>query len=168
MRNWIINTFFSDYRQRWIESATRSASMDAFKKAHADVLETMRDDLDKQAEELAKKKLNDLLAPIDLNSVVTLNKQLGAVFIGGQRIDEGRLASLKAEAELFIASDLWHLLQETPKKLAEQAMFVAGDSVEDMKKGRSILYCLSSQRNIIDTFRSAKTKPLAPGVRSSV
>lgn len=169
IKEWILNRqFVFDYVQGQIKGAELSFSTANFALAQKDILETMRDDLDKQAEELSKKKLNDLLSPIDMNSIVTINKQLGAIFIGAERIDESRLAALKAEADFILASDLWHILQETPKELAHKAMFVAGDSLDDMKKGRSILYCLSSQRNIIDTFRSAKVKPLAPASKSGV
>lgn len=168
MRNWIINTFFSDYRQRWLESATRNTSMDAFKKAHADIMETMADDLGKKADELAKVKLNALLSVIDPKSVVTFNKQTGIIYIGGERTDEGRLGNLKAEADFFANSDLWKIMVESQKSLAERAMFIAGENIEDVKKGRSILYTLSSQKNIVEIFRSYKIKPLAPQSESVV
>jgi hypothetical protein len=164
IKNWIIKTFFQSYQDAW----QRQASMDAFKKAHEDIMETMADDLDKKAEELAVKKLNDLLSPVDLKSVVTLNKQIGAIFIGGERVEDSRLTNLKAEAKFITNSEIWHLLSETPKSLAERSMFVNGESLDDMKKGRSILYTLASQKNILDTFLSYKPKPLAQNKTSSV
>lgn len=137
-----------------IKESERRGGINAFPLAQKDILETMRQDIDKQADELAVKKLNDLLSAVDLKSVVTFNKQQGTIFIGGERADEGRLANLKSEAEYFSQSDLWKLIYETPKQLAERSMFVAGESLVDMQKGRSILYTLASQKEIIDMFKN--------------
>lgn len=137
----------------FLKEIYRQGGIDSFALAHKDILETMADDLDKRAEALAKKKLNDLLSLVDMNSVVTINKQQNKVYIGGQEIDTGRISNLKAEAESLSQFDLWHIIQETPKELAQQAMFVAGDSLDDMKKGRSMLYLLSNQRNIVNLFK---------------
>lgn len=150
IKQWILDTFFKVQ----IEDVKRQGSIDAFTKAHRDIMDSMTDDTEKRANELAQQKLSTLLSPVDLQKIVTVDKRQGIVFVGSERLDEGRLASLKAEAEYFIESDLWALLYETPKELAQKAMFVDGDSIDTMKKGRSILYTLSAQRNIIDIFRS--------------
>ncbi len=93
-----------------------------------------------------------------MKKVVTIDKAKGMVYVGGERIDENRLANLKSEAEFFLASDLWHLIQETPKELAHKAMFIEGDNIDQMKKGRSMLYTLSSQKNMLDLFKSYVAK----------
>ncbi len=85
---------------------------------------------------------------------MTIDKQKGIIYVGGERIDVARLANLKAEADFFLASDLWTLLYETPKELAQRAMFVNGESLVDMQKGKSMLYTLSTQKNILETFKS--------------
>jgi len=140
----------------------RQGGIDSFALAQKDILETMADDLDEKAEELAKQKLNDLLSSIDLHKIVTLNKQAGIVYIGGERAEEGRLSNLKSEAEFIANSELWQLLMETPKSLAERAMFISGEGLDDMKKGRSILYTLSAQKNVVDVLKSyIPRKPLA-------
>lgn len=144
IKQWIIKTFFKDL------------AMDSFRKAHSDILETMRDDLDVKAEELAKEKLARLLSPVNLDKIVTIDKTRGFVFIGGEKVDEKRLANLKAEAEAIKEFDLWHLMYETPKELAQKAMFVSGEGLADLQKGKSILYTLSTQKNILDIFLSYK------------
>lgn len=136
----------------------RQGGIDSFALAQKDILETMRDDLDKQAEELAKKKLNDLLSVVDVNKIVTLDKTHGIVYIGGVKAEAGRLANLKAEAEFILESDLWHLIHETPKELASRAMFVNGETLADLQKGKSMLYTLSTQKNIVDTLKSFTPK----------
>ena len=134
----------------------------AFKNARKDLEETMSDDIDKRAEELAKRKLSELLSPVDLRKIVTLDKEKGIVYIGGERAEAGRLSNLKAEAEFFLQSDLWTLLYENPKELASRTMFVSGETLADMQKGKSILYTLSTQKNIIDTFKSYVEKIARP------
>ncbi len=108
-----------------------------------------------------KKALNDLLAPFDMTAIVTYDERTKRIFIGGVVVDEARLTSLRAEAEALSQFDLWKLIQETPKALAERAMFVNGETLEDLKKGRSILYTLATQKRIVDTFKNyAPTKPV--------
>lgn len=109
---------------------------------------------DEVAEEKAREMLNALLSPVDLTKIVSLDKARGIVYIGGVRADKGRLTNLKAEAEFLMQSELWKLLSETPRQLAQRQMFVDSESLDDMKKGKSILYTLSAQQNIVDTFMS--------------
>jgi hypothetical protein len=132
----------------------RQGGIDSFPLAQKDILETMRDDLDKKADEIAKQKLNDLLALVDAHKIVTLDKTHGIVYIGGVKAEAGRLANLRSEAEFFLESDLWQLIYETPKELASRAMFVNGETLSDLQKGKSMLYTLSTQKNIIDTLKS--------------
>ena len=50
-------------------------------------------------------------------------------------------------------SDLWKLMSETPKAEAHLSMFVRGESLDDMKKGKAMLFTISQQQNIVNTFR---------------
>lgn len=143
----------------FVRDALKEAEIKAFPVAQKDILDTMRDDLNKQAQELAKQYLNDLLSPVDLRKIVTLDKPRGMIFIGGEKVEEGRLNNLKAEAEFFMQSDLWQLLYQTPKELASRAMFINGETLADMQKGKSILYVLSVQDNIVRTLKSYIDKP---------
>jgi hypothetical protein len=159
-KNFILRLKFVD---GVIQEAYKSGGVASFPLAQKDILETMRDDIDKQAEELAKKKLNDILSPIDMNAIASITQQ-GVIYIGGTHPDDGRLTNLKAEAEFLMQSDIWQLLQETPKMLAEKAMFVSGEGLDDLKKGRSILYTLASQKKIVDLLKSYQPKPKAQPV----
>lgn len=124
--------------------------------AQKDFQETMRDDLDKQAEELAQKKVAALLSNVDLNTVVKYDRTGKLIFIGDERADDARLANLRSEAILVADTTLWKLLIESPKKLAQDALFVNGKTMEDVVKGRAILYALSTQENILNTFKMLK------------
>jgi hypothetical protein len=134
----------------------RQGVIDSFPLAEKDILATMEDDLERRAEKLARKHLNDLLSPIDWKSILTLNKTAGILYIGGEKVDTGRLANLKSEAEFLLSSDLWQILYESPKELAHKAMFVNGETIVDLQKGRSMLFALQSQKNILDILKSLK------------
>lgn len=153
-KNWVLDVFFAEEIKNLYDNAVIAGSKDAFKKAHADIMETRVDDIEERAKELVDEKLARMLSVVDLNKIVTVDKNRGMVFVGGVRVEEGRLASLKAEAEYFSRSDLWALLYETPKELAQKSMFVSGESLADMQKGKSILYTLSAQSNILGVFIS--------------
>lgn len=155
IKYWILKTFFESE----LKEATTRGSIDAFEKARKDLEETNVYDTDTKAEALAKQKLIDLLSPIDDRSIVTLDKTNRIVFVGGERADDGRLNNLKAEAEFFEQSDLWKIIVNTPKRLAEKAMFVDDGKVENqLIKGRAMLYLLDSQQNIVSIFKSYEPK----------
>lgn len=154
MKRWILDTFFRAELENLFANAKTQGSMDAFEKAHADIRETMVDDTEERAEERAHVLLDEMLSPIDTNKIVSFSAKTGAIYIGGERVDDGRLASLKSEAEAIEQFDLWHLLHETPKELAQRSMFVEGDSMDNLRKGRSMLYTLDTQKRIIDTLKA--------------
>ncbi len=158
---WILNKFFKrvigDMREDALcefEFMKEKLYQKAFNDARKDLEETNVYDVDKKADEMSDVKLSNMLSNVDLNKLVTLDKARGIVYIGGVKVDEGRLSNLKAEAEFFLESDLWYLIHETPKELAQRTMFVSGETLADMQKGKSILYTLSTQKNIIETFKS--------------
>jgi len=108
----------------------------------------------KTVAEKVRAALNDLLTVVDENMIITLDAKIGTIYIGGQRAEPSRLANLKSEAEFLLNSDLWNILYETPKELAQRAIFVNGETLDDLKKGRSMLYVLSSQKRILDILKS--------------
>ena len=99
-----------------------------------------------------------------------MDKARGFVYIGGEKVDEGRLLVLKSEAEAFKAMDLYKLMYETPKRLAEKAMFTDDGKLESqLLKGRAILYTLDTQKTILDTFMSVRKKePLTSNPKGMV
>lgn len=136
--------------------AYRQGGIDSFTLAQKDILETMRDDLDKQAEELADEKLAKMLSIVDEKMIVSASKT-GTLLIGGERPDDARIANLKADADFLVESDIWKLLYETPKALSEKAMFCDDGKLDtQLLKGRAILYTLATQKKIVDIFRNLK------------
>lgn len=151
VRTWLLDKIFISYRDEKIR--------DAFIVAHKDIMSILKDDLDAQAEQLAKEKLAKLLSNVDLSRVVRLDRTKGIVFIGDKRADEARLGNLKSEVEFLLESDLWGLLCQTPRELAQRAMFIEGNDVDQMTKGRAILFTLSAQENILNILKSFQQKP---------
>lgn len=139
--------------RKFVKIAIREAEIQAFPKALADLKETNVYETDIKADELAEQKMSALLHPVDLRKIVTLDKARGIVYIGGEKAEDARLMNLKQEADFILQSDLWTLLQETPKELAQRSMFVQGETLTDMQKGKSVLYTLSTQNNIVQTFK---------------
>lgn len=109
----------------------------------------------KPSDEELDQRLNDLLSNVDLHKIVTLDKT-GILRMGGEMIDQARINNLRAEAEFLEQSDIWGLLTETPKELAQRSLFVEGDSLDNLKKGRTILYTLSTQGTILKTLLNTK------------
>lgn len=130
--------------------------------AQKDLRECMEDDTEKRAQEIADQKLAALLSPIDPTKILTLDKIRGSVYIGGEKATDGQLLNLKQEAEALEQFGIWAIMYESVKALAEKAMFVEGDSPDFLKKGRSMLYTLSTQKRIIDTLKSYQTPKNPP------
>lgn len=164
IKQWILNRQFviDSFEAQLIkktEEVQQYERTKGFALAQRDILETMTDDLDEKAEELAKIKLTNLLSNVDLTKVVTVDRLKGLLYIDGNRPDDVRMANLKAEAEFILNSDIWTLLCETPKELAQKAMFRDDGKIEtQLLKGRAILYTLDSQKIILNTFISYQQK----------
>lgn len=114
-------------------------------------------------EDYVEKRMIELLSPIDPNKVISFNTKIGKIYIGNEPATEAQLSNLKSEAEALCGFDLWPLLNESIKTLAERAMFVDGDNIETMRKGRSMLYTLSTQKKILDTVMSFRGVDKNPG-----
>lgn len=98
-----------------------------------------------------------MLGNVDFNKVISTDKAKGFIYIGGEKVDQSRLNNLKAEADFVMQSDIWTLLHETPKELAQRSMFIHSESLDDLKKGKSILFTLSQQQNIINILQNVRT-----------
>ncbi len=109
----------------------------------------------KPLKEQVEQRLIEMLSPVDWRLVVSqheTNKKL--IYVGGELLDASRMANLQSEADFLVNSEIWKLLNETPKALAEKAMFVNGETFDDIKKGRAMLFHLANQKKIVDLFRT--------------
>jgi len=138
-----------------MEERDRNLYTKAFCDARKDIEQSRIDDIEEKSEEKAKEKLEKLLTVVDYRKVVMLDKKMGVVLINGERISESQLNNLRSEAEAIVNMEIWQLLVETPKALAQKAMFVE-PTVDNVHMGASILYTLDAQKKVLDTFRSVK------------
>jgi len=163
MIDWLVDWIatskpFKRYYLATLEAAAEKGSLDAFHKAHADITETFQGDIEKRAKELAKQHIENLLSIIDETKIITFNDKEKSVYIGGIRATAEQLANLKQEAEAITQFDLWKVINETPKKLAQNALFIDDGKSEIVHtKGRSMLYLLDTQNRILNTLKSYKS-----------
>lgn len=130
----------------------------AFNDAQSDLKETQVFDVEARAKELCESRLNEMLSVVDMNHVITVDKQAGIIYFGKERASDLQLTNLKAEAEFLVQSNIWKVLYETPKELAHRTMFVSSESLDDMKKGKSMLYTLDSQQKVVNMLRTYTPK----------
>jgi len=136
----------------------RQGGIDSFSHAHKDIWSTMKDDVEKMANDRLREKLVEMLSPVDWNHVITHDARRGLVFIGKTQADPAFLQALKAEAEMLVSSEIWKLLIETPNTLAQQIMFKTGEDTAAFQKGRAMIYHLDSQKKIVETLLSYQLK----------
>lgn len=145
--------FVQDYINWRISVEKKSWSIEAFKAAHKDILDTQVTDIEARAQEIAEQKLAELLSIVDAAQIMSVDAKTGKVFIGGVLAGNEQLANLRSEAIGLREFAIWKLLHNTPKKLAENALFKDdGDSKITHTKGRAILYMLATQEKIVDTL----------------
>ncbi len=107
----------------------------------------------------AEKYLTSILGFIDEKSIFTFDEKMGIFFLGGERVDPGRMNNLKSEAEIFLRSDLWKVLNETITFMAYQHIFVKSNSFEDVLSGKMWLYHMDIQKKLMNTMRRFKLPP---------
>ncbi len=145
-KDWLFNRYLA-------EASSRAMAM-----AQRDMLETMEDDLEKRAQIIADRKVKDLYVPIKMDSVITMTKN-GVIYINGTQADDAMLANLKSEAEAITQFNLFKILQETPRALAERAMFLEDGNIEaQLLKGRAVIYMLDSQKRVIELLKNVQIK----------
>ena len=159
LKRWILNRkFIQDYARNYdYPDRDRAIYIKAFEGAEKSLKETLNLDIEKKAKELADKMINDMLSFVDENKIISVNTH-GMVYIGGEQADKAYLMNLKSEAEMIESTNMWTILYESPKKLAQEAMFVKGETLADMAKGKSMLYLLATQKKILDTIKSYQQK----------
>lgn len=158
LKNWVLRwqfvqeAFDFTYKAQ-IEFAINKQRADIMVAAQKDFRVGIGEDIEDRAKELADEKLAALLSIFDPKHIVTFSERTRQVYIGGEIADPARLSNLKAEAQMIMDTNLWQILHETPKKLAQKALFEDdGDSKVVHTKGRAMLYLLSTQENIMSVF----------------
>lgn len=142
-----------DFVKDALKEREKEGTIVAFRDAQKDLLECFNDDVEKRAEELADEKVSKLLGTFDGKKVITYSEKTGQIFLGGERIEKELIPTLNSEATFIKESQLWSILSNTIGDIARKTMFDKSQNFDDMLKGKMLLYQLSIQNKIIDTFR---------------
>ena len=152
---------FDDLKSGKYTQGFADGNTEGFKQANSffvKQIDTIQNSVPNPTKDQVAQAINDLLSNVDLHKVVSYNQKTGLMYIGGRQATKEEILNLKSEAEMITSTELWNLIHETPKELAMRSMFVEGENIDNMKKGRSILYTLSTQKKIIDTLKSYNPK----------
>lgn len=115
-------------------------------------------DVTERVDQLASKKVSDLLGYTDEDLVMTYAEKQGFIFLGGERVEADKCLNLKQEAELILSTDLWKIMVNTIGDQAKKVMFEKSQTYEDMRSGKMMLYNLSLQSKILEMFKNYQKK----------
>jgi hypothetical protein len=108
-----------------------------------------------------KRKLITYLAK-QLLPVITADEIIaftnGKVFINKEEVTGPELSLLKIDAERFLDSRLYKLVNQYFAELMRKKMFLEGTDVTDIIFGKSCLYALSVQDTIYNSLKNAKNE----------
>lgn len=110
-------------------------------------------------EEAVNKRLVEMLGFYDFKAIFTHNEVTGSLFINGEKIEGGKLANLKSEAEFILKTDLWKILDETLRFTAYERMFTKSKTIEDLLSGKMWLYHIDTQKKIMNLLKRVIVKP---------
>lgn len=163
IKDWICNRVFVrkyvlDSLETYFQTRKEQLYRKSFEDALSDLKETQKIDIEKRAKELSEETLASLLSPVDFSKVLKEDKQKGLIYLGSEKATDIQLNNLKAEAEFLLQSQIWKLLNETPKNLAQESLFITSETMVDLQKGKTMLYLLSVQNNVINTLRKYTPK----------
>lgn len=75
----------------------------------------------------------------------------GVTVLGGRRLLPAEVNQLRNEARVLRKMKLWNAMHETVIESAKKMMFENSRSYEDMRAGKTILYALDMQSNILSS-----------------
>lgn len=148
IKQWILHTFFNEEVEEMYARSVIEGSKDAFEKAREDLEEMMVETDKDKIEARVEERLAEMLFGNSPKDIMTTNTQ-GHLFINGERADEVKVSNLKAEAEFFMTSELWKIIHDSINTSTQKDLFVSSQSIADIQRGKTILYTLSVQNNMI-------------------
>ena len=89
-----------------------------------------------------------LLPVIESKELIVFNGK--QIFIDGKPLNDAEIRSLKAEAQAMNEFRLWKLIVNYHENLAMKKMFKEAQDMNSLLFGKSVLYALSIQKEIIE------------------
>jgi len=102
-----------------------------------------------------KQKIENWLLRKLFNSITVeeiLTREKGFLLINGERATEDELKQLKAEARALKGFRLWKLMTDSTKHVAQDKIFNKATTFEEVRYGKSMMWCIDLQQSIIDTI----------------
>lgn len=146
------------FNSKLFEKHRRDLHTQVFRDAYKDLEETNTYNTEERAKELSEKSLLEMLLPANVQFVIRVDERTKRLVLNGEMLDDATLGNLHAEAMSLVSSNLWNILHNTPKKLAEEALFIKSESLADLQKGKTMLYTLATQQKILDILTSYQHK----------
>lgn len=112
--------------------------------------------------ELLWKKYN-AIDPHKLIHVGQSSDGMWSVKLGGKAVKGIELQNLQNEAELLKSTNLWKMMKEAKKNAAHTYMFTGMKTLEDSHYGKTLLYALSIDDQILTALENVRESP-APHV----
>lgn len=96
-----------------------------------------------------------LLPTTRVGTTLTLDKQLH-LYENGTKLSQQELLLLQQEVKFLEQSKLWAYLNSNPEKICQDLIFVKSQTLTDLTIGKTILYTLDIQKNILKDIKKAK------------
>jgi hypothetical protein len=80
----------------------------------------------------------------------------GKVFINGVELTESEKISLRGEAHILEQLRIWKIINANLSDVAKKKMFLEATDITGLLFGKTILYCLDVQRQIVSKISSLK------------
>jgi hypothetical protein len=94
-----------------------------------------------------------LLTLVDSKEIIYFNKSK-QVFVDGRMLSSLEVQNLRAEIKFLEESSVWKLMNNKMDDLAKQKMFEKSIDITDMIVGKTTLWVLKSQRDIIKNIKN--------------
>lgn len=104
--------------------------------------------------------LKHLLCAVTEQDVLSiLQDRLGKtirLYLGKEQITDGEYLTLLEEAKFLEKTRLWSILTNSLAEQAKLRMFEQAKTSEDLYFGKAMLYCIDTQKKLIDRIKTYK------------
>lgn len=106
--------------------------------------------------QMVEDALADLLTSFSPYNIFTSDKTGRSLFLETKKIPPERIGELKGDVMFLKKSQIWKILTDTIKYMAQETMFTKSKTYEDMITGKMMLYNISLMERILFLIESHK------------
>lgn len=97
--------------------------------------------------------LQHLYVALTISDVVSQDKA-GNLYVDGKPVTKDEIRQIQAEIKAMDGFRIWKLMGESTKSAAEERLYRKAVTADDMVFGKAMLYNLSLQKSILESFRN--------------